>query len=66
MFIPTSAKQIAVPSLIESRKKVTQTVLSTNELEIRSIWTDGSRGDLGNLGAAVPWKEGTKWTGLKY
>jgi ribonuclease HI len=65
-FIPTSTERIAVPVLIESREKAEQTALSTNEPEIRCIWTDGSRDDLGNVGAAVAWKDGTEWTGLKY
>jgi ribonuclease HI len=55
-----------MPVLIESREKAEQTALSTKEPEIRCIWTDGSRDDLGNVGAAVAWKEGTEWTGLKY
>jgi ribonuclease HI len=55
-----------VPVLIESREKAEQTALSTDEPEMRCIWTDGSRDDLGNVGAAVAWKEGTEWTGLKY
>jgi hypothetical protein len=65
-FIPTSTERIAVPVLIESREKAEQTALSTDEPEMRCIWTDGSRDDLGNVGAAVAWKEGTEWTGLKY
>jgi ribonuclease HI len=65
-FIPTSTERIAEPVLIESRKKAEQTAASTNEPEIRCIWTDGSRDDLGNVGAAVAWIEGTEWTGLKY
>jgi hypothetical protein len=65
-FIPTSTERIAVPVLIESREKAEQTVLSTKEPEIRCIRTDGSRDDLGNVGAVVAWKEGTEWTGLKY
>jgi hypothetical protein len=40
--------------------------LSTKESQIRCIWTDGSRDNLGNVGAAVAWNEGTEWTGLKY
>jgi hypothetical protein len=40
--------------------------LSTDEPEIRCIWTDGFRDDLGNVGAAVAWKEGTECIGLKY
>jgi ribonuclease HI len=55
-----------VPVLIESREKAEQTTLSTKEPEIRCIWTDESRDDLGNVGAAVAWKEGTECTGLKY
>jgi hypothetical protein len=64
--VPTSTERIAVPVLINSREKAEQTALSTNEPDIRCIWTDGSRDDLGNVGAAVAWKEGTEWTGLKY
>jgi hypothetical protein len=45
---------IAVPILIESRQKAEQNALSTNEPEIRCIWTDGSGDDLGNVGAAIP------------
>jgi hypothetical protein len=59
-FIPTSSERIAVPVLIESREKAEQTALSTKEPEIRCIWTDRSRDDLGNVGAAVAWKEGTE------
>jgi hypothetical protein len=33
---------------------------------MRCIWTDGSQNDLGNVGAAIAWKEGTEWAGLKY
>jgi hypothetical protein len=65
-FIPISLERIAVPVLIESREKAEQTALSTKEPQIRCSWTDGSRDDLGNVGAAVAWKEGTEWTGLKY
>jgi ribonuclease HI len=65
-FMPISTELIAVPVLIESREKAEQTALSTKEPEIRCIWTDGSRDVLGNVGAAVAWKEGTEWTGLKY
>jgi hypothetical protein len=65
-FIPTSTERIAVPVLIESPEKAEQTALSTKEPEMRCIWTDGSWDDLGNVGAAVSWKEGTEWTGLKY
>jgi ribonuclease HI len=65
-FIPTSTERIAVPVVIESREKAEQTALSTNEPEIRGIWTDASCDDLGNVGAAVAWKEGTEWAGLKY
>jgi hypothetical protein len=57
--IPTSTARIAVPVLIESREKAEQTALSTDEPEMGCIWTDGSRDDLGNVGAAFPWKEGT-------
>jgi ribonuclease HI len=32
----------------------------------KCLWTDGSRDDLGNVGAAVAWKEVDEWTGLKY
>jgi hypothetical protein len=55
-----------VPVLIESREKAERTALSPKEPQIRCIWTDGSRDDLGNVGAAVAWKEGTEWKGLKY
>jgi hypothetical protein len=65
-FIPTSTKGIEVSVLIESCKKAEQTALSTTEPKIGCIWTDRSRDDLGNVGAAVVWKEGTEWTGLKY
>jgi hypothetical protein len=65
-FIPICTERIAVPVLIESREKAEQTALSTEEPQIRCIWTDGSRDDLGNVGAAVAWKEGTERTGLKY
>jgi hypothetical protein len=51
-----------VPVLIESCKKAEQTALSTDEPEMRCIWTDGSRDDLGNVGAAVAGNEGTEWT----
>jgi ribonuclease HI len=40
--------------------------LSTKEPQIRCIWTDGSRDDLGNVGGATAWKERTQWAGLKY
>jgi hypothetical protein len=63
-FIPTATQRIAVPILTESRTKAEQTALSTKEPELSCIWTDGSRDDLANVGAAIAWKEGTEWTGL--
>jgi hypothetical protein len=65
-FIPISTERIAVPVIIESREKAEQTASSTKEPEIRCIWTDGSRDDHVNVGAALAWKEGTEWTVLKY
>jgi hypothetical protein len=65
-FIPICTERISVPVLIESREKAEQTALSTKEPQIGCIWTDGSRDDLGNVGAVVAWKDGTEWTGLKY
>jgi ribonuclease HI len=65
-FIPIWTARIAVTVLIESCEKAEQTALSTKEPQIRCIWTDGSPDDLGNVGAAVAWKEGTQWAGLKY
>jgi hypothetical protein len=53
MFIPTSKEQIAVAVLIKSGGKAEQTALSTNEPEIKCIWTDGSRDDLVIVGIAV-------------
>jgi ribonuclease HI len=32
----------------------------------RCIWTDGSRDQHGNVGAAIVWQEHNEWTGLKY
>jgi hypothetical protein len=52
-FIRTSRERIAVPVFIESRKKAEQTALSINDREMRCIWTDGCRDDLGYVGAAV-------------
>jgi ribonuclease HI len=65
-FIPIRTERIAVPVLIESREKAEQTALSTKEPQIRCIWTDRSRDDLGNVGAAIAWEEGTQWAELKY
>jgi hypothetical protein len=65
-FIPICTERIAVPVLIESREKPEQIALSTKESQIRCIWTDGSRDDLGNVGAAIAWTAGTRWAGLKY
>jgi ribonuclease HI len=65
-FIPIYPERILVPVLIESREKPEQTAFSTKEPQIRCIWTEGSRDDLGNVGAAFSWTDGTNWTGLKY
>jgi hypothetical protein len=61
-----SIERIAVPVLVESCEKAEQTALSTRGPQIKCIWTDGPRDNLGNVSAAVAWKEGAKWTGLKY
>jgi hypothetical protein len=66
MFIPTSTERIAVLVLSESREHAEQPALSTDERGIRCSWSDGSQNDLRNVGAAVAWKKGTKWTALKY
>jgi hypothetical protein len=68
--IAASASSAAIGVVLNAPRieleKAEQTALSTKEPEIRCIWTDGSRDDLGNVGAAVAWEEGTEWTGLKY
>jgi hypothetical protein len=60
MFIPIATERIAVPVLIASCKKAAQMALSTEEPQKRSIFPDGSWDNLGNIGAAVAWKEGTR------
>jgi ribonuclease HI len=64
--IPTSTDRIAVPVIIESRQQAGHAGLSMSKAWIKCLWTDGSRDDLGNVGAAVAWKEVDEWTGLQY
>jgi ribonuclease HI len=64
--IPTSTQKITAPVIIEPLQQAEQTALSMSESRTKCIWTDGSRDDLGNVGAAVAWKDVDEWTGLKY
>jgi ribonuclease HI len=65
-YIPTSTERIAAPVIIESRQQAEHTALSMSKARTKCIWTDGSRDDLGNVGAAVAWNEVDEWTVLKY
>jgi hypothetical protein len=42
------------------------TALAIKEPEIWCIWTDGSRDDLGSVGAAIAGNEGSERRGWKY
>jgi ribonuclease HI len=52
--------------IIESRERAENTAMSMTEPNTRCIWTDGSRDQNGNVGAAIVWQEHNEWTGLKY
>jgi hypothetical protein len=62
---PTSTDRIAAPIIIESQQ-AEHTALSISTARTKRVRTDESRHGLGNVGAAVAWKEVDKWTDLKY
>jgi ribonuclease HI len=64
--IPPSIESIAASVIIESREAAENTAVSLTEPNTRCLWTDGSRDQDGNVGAAIVWQEQNEWTGLKY
>jgi ribonuclease HI len=65
-WMPACIERIAVPLIIESRDKAERSAATIEEESTRCIWTDGSRDELGNVGAAAVWRQGNQWTGLKF
>jgi ribonuclease HI len=64
--IPASVESITASVIIEPRERAENTAMSVTEPNTRCIWTDGSRDQNGNVGAAIVWQERNEWTGLKY
>jgi hypothetical protein len=59
-WIPACIERIAVPLIIESRDKAERSAAIIEEESTRCIWTDGSRDELGNVGAAAVWRQGNQ------
>jgi ribonuclease HI len=65
-WMPACIERIDVPLIIESRDKAERSAATSEEESTRCIWTDGSRDELGSVGAAAVWMQGNQWAGLKF
>jgi hypothetical protein len=65
-WIPTYNQMLSVPVIIESREQAEQTAIELEGHPGRCIWTDASRDDQGNVGAAAVWRQDTEWAGLEF
>jgi hypothetical protein len=65
-WTPACIERLAVPLIIESRDKAERSATTIEEESTRCIWTDGSRDEEEDVGAAAVWRKGNKWTGLKF
>jgi hypothetical protein len=65
-WTPACIERLAIPPIIESRDKAERSATTIEEESTRCIWANGSRDEQGNVGAAAVWRQGNKWTGLKF